>query len=617
MRIAIGGRELNLPVAWWYANGLALGGLAFLAYLAWGAERSGTWREPQVYLPLLGAVGISLLAEPVFEPVRASRRSPAVAAAVHTAILLLLPPWAAAWSAGLAGGIAGFFLGWPSLGQVWSRLTRQGLLVGVAAQTYAVLAGGAPLSASNALWAVVAGMVYWGLSSLLAILDSLAGRHPGDGGGAALMSSLWRQAQMTVVGLGLALFYSLPLPPVFYLLPFAFLAQPLAIRQRQNEALLELLQASGRLGNGADNARAVGEAIVRFAGADYLSFLVERRARTPAWARLVAVGQANLSATVEAMLAERASEEGHELIWPRLTAGAGYLGLPEHGGLVVLPLKTAEGMCAAILYFAEPLISRPGQMAAYLRLGVSQIAARRPVSPAPSLDEAMRRFKSQFVANLSHELRTPLTTLAGYAEMLATAQFPPQRVKEMSQAIYEDASRLGAMIDHLLDMSRLETGGVALDLQPLQLDRLLETVVRASAAQSKRNVVLQVRRPLPEVNADREQISKVLANLIDNALRYSAEGSRVEVVAEAYGSEVRVEVRDNGVGIAPDELERIFEPYYRAEGPKVDGVRGTGLGLAISKQIVEAHGGRIWVESALGRGSTFYFTLPVAVAERS
>jgi signal transduction histidine kinase len=621
LRIAIGGRELNLPIAWWYANGLALAGLAFLVYLALEVERSGAWRDPAVQLQLVGAVGIALLAEPVFEPLRANRRLSAVAAAVHTAILLLLPPWAAAWSVALAGGLTGIFLGWPGVDQAWYRLTRQGLLVGVAAQTYVVLGGSAPLTLEDLPWAVVAASIYWGVSSLLAIVDLVTGHQASESYGSATLAAFWRQAQMAGVGLGLAGFYSLDLPPLFYLLPFAFLAQPLAIRSRQNEALLEILHASGRPGTPADSARAVGEAIVRFAGADYFAFIVERRGRTPSWTRMVAVGQAQLSANAEATLAERAAVEGHELIWPRLSAGATYVGLPERGGLVVLPVKTDEGGAAAVLYFGEPLITRAEQMAAYLRLGVGQIVARRPApagpGPGASLEEEMRRFKSQFVANLSHELRTPLTTLAGYAEMLATAQFPPQRVKEMSQAMYDDASRLGSMIDHLLDMSRLEAGDLAMDREPVQIDKVIETTVEAYIAQGKRNVVLQIRRPLPEVYADREQIGQVMSNLIDNALRYSPEGSRVDVVVETMGGELRVGVRDKGIGIAPDEQERVFESFYRAERPRTNGVRGAGLGLALSKHIVEAHGGRIWVESEPGRGSAFYFTLPVAVAERS
>ncbi len=616
MRVAIGGREVSLPVVWWYGNGVALAGALFLTFLAWEAERSGAWQDPTIRLSFLGALGVALLAEPILDPPGASRRTSAVAAASHTVILLLLPPWAAAWSAALAGGLAGLLSGRPGLGEAWLRCTRYGLVVGAAGQTYASLSGGTALALAQAPWAAVAALVYWSVNSLLSLLE-LTCRRQADNAShfAATLSALWRQAQMGAVGLALALFYTLVLPPVFYLLPFVLLAQPLAAKLRQNAMLLELMHAASAPRALADTARALGESIIRFVGADYFAFLVERKEEGTGWQRVAWAGRATIAPVAEATLVQRAVDEGRELLWPELSAGASYVGLPERGGLIVLPVCSAAGNGGAVLYFAEPLLSKMGQTMPYLRLATEQLGARLADGARPAVEQEIQHFKSQLIANLSHELRTPLTTLAGYAEMLATSQFPPQRVQEMSQAMHEDAQRLGAMIDHLLDMSRFDAGKFVMHRERLTLDKTIEAVVQAHIARGKRSVVCRVQRPLPEVDADREQVARVLDNLIDNALRYSPEGSRVDVTAEAVGGEVRVMVHDRGIGIAPEDCTRIFEGFYRAEDPRAAGVRGTGLGLAICKRIVEAHGGRIWVESELGRGSTFTFTLPVA-AER-
>ncbi len=615
MRVAIGGREISLPVVWWYGNGVALAGALFLFYLAWEAEQSGAWRDPAAHLSLLGALGVALLAEPIFDPLGASSRTSAVAAAVHTAILLLLPPWAAAWSVGLAGGLAGLLLGRPGLGKAWLRFTRYGLVVGAAGQTYASLSGGTALALAEAPWAAVAALVYWSANSLLGLLE-LACRHQADSVShfAAALSALWRQAQMGAIGLALALFYTQVLPPVFYLLPFVLLAQPLASKLRQNAVLLELMRSAATSGSLAESARALGESIMRFVGADYFAFLV--KGEGAGWLRVASAGSAAIAPAAEATLVQRAVGEGRELLWPKLSAGASYVGLPERGGLIVLPVQLAGGKGGAVLYFAEPLLAKLGQTLPYLRLAAEQLGVRHADGARPALAQEVQRFKSQFIANLSHELRTPLTTLAGYAEMLATSQFPPQRVQEMSQAMHEDAQRLGAMIDHLLDMSRLETGQFEMRRERLALDKTIEAVVQAHVARGKRNLVCRLQRPLPEVEADREQVARVLDNLVDNALRYSPEGSRVEVTAETSGGEVRVTVHDRGIGIAPEDRARIFEGFYRAEDPRTAGVRGAGLGLAVCKRIVEAHGGRIWVESELGRGSTFTFALPLAADRR-
>ena len=612
VRAAAGGRTVSRPAIWVYSVGLSLAGVALLAFLARDAVEQEAWRDPAIVAQLVSAFVVVLLAEPIFDPLATCRPVSYVSSATQLVVLLFLPPWIAAWSIGLAAGVAGLFLGRLSFGRVFTRFARQGGVAGIAGLTYWQFASGAPLSWLSAPAALAAGLSYWGLSSLL----TLAGRltPASEHSRAETLDMLWQQAQLAALSLLLALFYSTAQPPLFLLIPLVIIAQPFTAALRQNAFLLQVMHAANTSGSTAERARAVGEAIVRFTGADYFSFVAAPGEGTPGWVRLVAVGNGQLAGAAELSLAQRALAEGRELVWMDRSAEPAQPGLPQRGALLAMPVQSEGGGAgAAVLCFDEPLLGRMRQMLLHLRVAAGQLGGRRTASTQlPALGQEMEHFKSQFVANLSHELRTPLTTLAGYAEMLASWEFPPQRVQEMAQAMRDDTAQLGSMIDHLLDLSRIEAGQMSPDRETLALGNLVEEVVQSYAAPQKRRVSCVVMRPVPDVQADREQVERVLCNLIDNALQYSPEDSPVKVTVERYGDGARVAVHDAGIGVAPEHQESIFGRFTRVDNPQTAAVRGVGLGLAICKYIVEAHGGQIWTVSEAGRGSTFFFTLPAA-----
>ncbi|MGQ9714379.1 MAG: GAF domain-containing protein [Anaerolineae bacterium] len=226
------------------------------------------------------------------------------------------------------------------------------------------------------------------------------------------------------------------------------------------------------------------------------------------------------------------------------------------------------------------------------------------------------RAKSEFVSTVSHELRTPMTSIKGYTDLLlmgAVGDLNPQQ-HHFLEVIKSNADRLTALINDLLDISRIETGRLRLDLQPMHVQEVIEEVLgslRGRAEAKGLRVRAEVPQGLPAVVADRDRITQVVLNLMDNAVRYTPEGGEVSVRVELADEALLVHVQDTGIGIAPEEQDRIFERFYRSEDARVQETEGTGLGLAIVKSLVEMHGGRVWVESALEKGSTFSFTIPL------
>jgi len=233
-------------------------------------------------------------------------------------------------------------------------------------------------------------------------------------------------------------------------------------------------------------------------------------------------------------------------------------------------------------------------------------------------DEA-RKAKSRFVANISHELRTPLNIIVGFAEMICTA---PENygltnrtvaLREDLLKIWRNAEHLLNMIDDVLDLAQIEAARMPVMQEPTDVLSLVrETLVTASILIREANAELRVSLPsrVPLLNVDRTRIRQVLLNLINNAVRF-APGGIIEVGMRHDGDEIIVYVRDSGPGIPPDKLEAIFEEFEQVDTSIRRPYQGVGLGLTISKHFVRLHGGRIWAESEVGRGSTFYFSLPL------
>lgn len=229
--------------------------------------------------------------------------------------------------------------------------------------------------------------------------------------------------------------------------------------------------------------------------------------------------------------------------------------------------------------------------------------------------------KTEFVSTVSHELRTPLTSIKGYTDLLVAEAMGPLTAgqKQFMGIIRNNADRLTALINDLLDISRIESGRVKLDLQPLQIQDVVQNIVESLGNQIKeKGLVLRVEVPehLSPVQGDRDRLTQVLTNLVSNAQRYTLEGEVAIVVSQMPGV-LRVDVSDTGIGIAPEDQGKIWDRFFRASHPVVDEAGGTGLGLSIVRMFVEMHGGRIWVDSELGKGSTFTFILPVIEAEDS
>jgi signal transduction histidine kinase len=231
------------------------------------------------------------------------------------------------------------------------------------------------------------------------------------------------------------------------------------------------------------------------------------------------------------------------------------------------------------------------------------------------------RLKSEFVATVSHELRTPMTSIRGYVDVLlmGAAGVVNDNQAHFLNIIKSNTERLNILVNDLLDVSRIESGRVTLSPQALDLREIAEDVIgdvlRRSHEENK-PVALSLEAPkkLPHVYGDIERVRQILGNLVDNAYHYTpANGTIIVQIHPNGGNEVQVDVRDNGIGIPPEDQARVFERFYRGEHPLVLSTPGTGLGLSIVKQIVEMHKGRIWMKSSgvPGDGSTFSFTLPV------
>jgi two-component system, OmpR family, phosphate regulon sensor histidine kinase PhoR len=228
----------------------------------------------------------------------------------------------------------------------------------------------------------------------------------------------------------------------------------------------------------------------------------------------------------------------------------------------------------------------------------------------------LEQIRKDFVANVSHELRTPLTAIQGFAETLLTGALEDKaNNRRFVEIIGNHAARLARLSNDLLRLSQIEAGKMNADFQPVDLKLLVDGGVEAAraAAAQKKLVISEPDLPpnLPRVRGDGNLLRDVLRNLLDNAIQYTPAGGRVDVTAAVDDGFAVVTVSDTGIGIPQSDQPRIFERFYRVDAARSREVGGTGLGLAIAKHVVEAHGGKIWVESEVGNGSAFHFSVPV------
>jgi signal transduction histidine kinase len=229
--------------------------------------------------------------------------------------------------------------------------------------------------------------------------------------------------------------------------------------------------------------------------------------------------------------------------------------------------------------------------------------------------ETASQHKSEFLANMSHELRTPLNAIIGFSEVLAQGMFGEinEKQTEYLHDILESGRHLLSLINDILDLSKIEAGRMELELTEFDLPQAIQnalTLVRERAL--RRGIALHhvIDGRVADIRADERKVKQVLLNLLSNAIKFTPEDGRIEVRAARADGMVEVSVTDTGVGIAPEDQETVFEEF-RQVGTADKKAEGTGLGLALSRKFIELHGGRIWVISQVGVGSTFTFTLPV------
>jgi signal transduction histidine kinase len=225
------------------------------------------------------------------------------------------------------------------------------------------------------------------------------------------------------------------------------------------------------------------------------------------------------------------------------------------------------------------------------------------------------RAKSEFLSVVSHELRTPITALEGFAELLLAREVPADKARRYLGHVLDESRRLGRIVGDLLDLARIESGRPwSVRPEPLDLTEMLERNADLAGTQSSAHRIRWwVREPLPRLDADRDAVDRVVKNLLSNAIKYSPGGGEVRLSAGPVESEpgaMEILVEDEGVGIGPEAIERIFDKYVRIASPETAGIRGLGLGLPVVRALVEAHGGRVEVRSEPGRGSAFRVILP-------
>jgi len=228
----------------------------------------------------------------------------------------------------------------------------------------------------------------------------------------------------------------------------------------------------------------------------------------------------------------------------------------------------------------------------------------------------LERVRTEFVANVSHELRTPLTAIRGYLETLLEGGLDERdTARRFLEIVSRHTERLGRLLDDLTDLSNIELGKVALELEPTELGEALEAVVaiiEPRAAGKGVSLAADLPPDLPRVLADGDRLTQILINLLDNAVKFTPAGDRVTVTAAVQDQMVEIAVADTGIGIPSTDLPRITERFYRVDKARSRELGGTGLGLAIVKHLVQAHGGELSIESDAGKGTTVRFTLPVA-----
>ncbi|MER3419453.1 MAG: hypothetical protein C4290_02545, partial [Chloroflexota bacterium] len=384
-------------------------------------------------------------------------------------------------------------------------------------------------------------------------------------------------------------------------------------RAYSQEELVFLTTLAGQLGRQFDAVRAHARAAEEHRRLRLVIealpegvMIVDRRGRMQIFNR-AAARILGLTLTAEGRLVQAAAD--YQL---RPVTGRIFRGADEY---------VARALAGTTVEGAEMLLRRPDGSEVPLRVTVAPIrtpegepdgclVVLQDITPLKEVE----RLKDQFINMVSHELRTPTTTIRGGALTLLRRgdRLDEETRRQLLQDVADESERLHHLVEDLLTLSRAEAG-MHIAPEPLRLHRLVNKVVLDLGARlAGCQLTVDVPHDLPLVEGDPLALEQVMRNLLENAARYSRTGARVEITATAAGHEVVVSVLDGGPGLDPEDLERVFEPFYRSQMAIHAGVPGAGLGLAVCRRLVELQGGRIWAEQRPGGGAAFRFTLPRA-----
>src|SRR5687768_16799602 len=277
------------------------------------------------------------------------------------------------------------------------------------------------------------------------------------------------------------------------------------------------------------------------------------------------------------------------------------------GGLVVRRKSVGE--------FRPEVIELLKTFATQSVLAIQNARLFREIEDKSRQIEAANRHKSEFLANMSHELRTPLNAIIGFSEVLGERLFGDLNEKqaEYTEDILSSGRHLLSLINEILDLSKVEAGRMELELTSFDMPLAIEnarTFVRERATKHGIKLDVKIDERLGDYFGDERKIKQILLNLLSNAVKFTPEGGQISINARHLNESVQISVSDTGIGISPEDQARIFEEFRQVGGDHAHKSEGTGLGLTLAKKFVELHGGTIWVESEVGKGSTFTFTLP-------
>jgi len=293
--------------------------------------------------------------------------------------------------------------------------------------------------------------------------------------------------------------------------------------------------------------------------------------------------------------------------------------------LLAVPLIAEDQLVGALIVmrkragtFAAEEVALLQTFATQSALAIQNARLFREIADKSRQLEVASQHKSEFLANMSHELRTPLNAIIGFSEVLTDRMFGElnEKQEEYLKDIYASGTHLLSLINDILDLSKIEAGRMELELTDFDIPTALDNaivLVRERAARHGISLHKSIDERLGQIQADERKVRQVVLNLLSNAIKFTPEGGRIEVLAAPKDGAVEVSVSDTGVGIAPEDQETVFEEF-RQVGTAAKKVEGTGLGLTLCRKFVELHGGRIWVKSEVGVGSTFTFSLPLRSA---